>query len=215
MQGAHTALFNVTNPILAALTLLYSPATLLLLTPYDITFGSPHRTLRQLAIEQLRHTTAQHFHSVGLFNAATSHTDDRRAEDRAGLRLMEHTLAAAAVVLVVQPWTGQRIEWWDGDLLLPIGWTVERAWGWQRVTAGRNRGEWRLDERWRGAGDVLTLWQLRVRADVETAQWTDEAETEHRGVSNRRGVWQRAVDKQADSAKQNFTWLPYRHVNRL
>ena len=213
IRGSHTALFNVTTPILPALASLYSPATMLLLTPYDITFASPHRTVRQLAIQQLRHSTAQHFHSVGLFVAATSHTADRRSEDRASLQLMEQVLTSSATVLVLQLWSGQRMEWW-GDLLLPTGWSIEASWGWERVATGRDRGGWRLDERWRDADDVMTVWQVRVRADVETAEWTEKSEAVHRGVSDARGVWQRVVEDRA-SAGQNVTWLPYRRVNRL
>ena len=214
IAGSHTVLFNITTPILPALLSLYSPSTLLLVTPYDITFGSPHRTLRQLSVQQLRHSTAHHFHTVGLFVAASSSTADRRREDRASMQLMEATLSPAAIVLVVQLWSSQRMEWWD-ELLLPSGWTVERSWGWDRGTAGKDRGGWRLDERWYGAGDVMTVWQVRVRADVESAEWTEEAEAEHRGLSDSRGVWQRGVDHLADAARQNISWLPYRYINRL
>ena len=215
VAGSHTVLFNITTPILPALALIYQPATMLLLTPYAITFGSPHRTMRQLTIQHLTDGASHHFHSVGLFQAATSHTADRRAEDRASLQLMERTLASGAVVLLLQAWNRQRTEWW-GDLLLPSGWTVERSWGWQRVESGKGRGGWRPDERWlHFHGDIMTVWQVRVRADAESAEWSETAEAEHRGVSDSRGAWKRTVEDLADAAKQNFTWTPYRRMNRM
>ena len=214
IRDSHTVLFNITTPILPALTSLYQPATMLLLTPYDITFASPHRTLRQLNIQHLARSTQHNFHAVGLFVAATSPTADRRGEDRESMQVMERTLTSSAVVLVLQLWTRQRRQWWD-DLLLPTGWAVERSWGWERVTAGKDRGGWRLDERWQGEGDVMTVWQVRVRPDVETVEWTEAVEAEHRGVSDSRGVWQRMVDELADTARQNISWLPYRSINRL
>ena len=214
IRHSHIVLFNITTPILPALTALYQPATQLLVTPYDITFSSPHRTLRQLSIDQLRLASPHRFHHTAMFLPSTSHTADRRTEDRASMRLLERTLVASAAVLVMQLWDREQVEWW-GDLMLPTGWVVERSWGWDRVVSGRGKSGWKLSEQWRGTGDVMTVWLLRVRADVDTVEWTEEAEAEHHGVSDSRSAWQRAVDDTADPARRNISWMPYRRINRL
>ena len=205
-----TLLFNVTNQILPAVAHLYSAPSILALTPFPLLpLTSPSRTLRSLTIPLFALQPPLHLHSLALFLPSTSPSTDHRLHDRRHLKLIERAMTGGGRVLLLQRWErGTKRDRYWGQVLVPKGWSVEQAWGWVREGDG-----WRLEEQWREGvsppdDDLLTVWQLRVRADVEVGdgELDDGAER-----SPALSQWEVAVA----AASPPVTWTPYRRRHRL
>ena len=218
IPAAHILVYNVSSPMLPALLSLYSPASLLSVTPFPISMQHQLRSVQTTTLDSFASQPSFHHHSVGLLPSAfTSSHSQRRRRDLLAMHAMERSMRAEAVVLLLQPLTavtgdgreGGLDSWWDGPLI-PTGWTVEAWWGWEREEAEGRR--WRLAERWRQqrVQDVMTVWLLRVRADVGPDGEQAEPELAE-GQSPALTAWEKATEQ----LRPNVTWLPYSRVNRL
>ena len=209
-SSSPTLLYNVTNQILPALAHLYSVPSMLAITPFPLLpLPSPSRTLRSLSIPLFALQPPLHHHSLALFLPSTSPHADRRLHDRRQLKAVEAAMTGGGRVLMLQRWergTGRERYW--GRVLVPKGWGVERAWGWVREGEG-----WRVESEWRAgvsaaSDDLMTVWQLRVREDVEAGDGEDDGEVE---VSSASSQWDEAVA----AASPPVTWTPYQRRHRL